>query len=51
MGKIYCDKCDSIFDSKEKFDEHFEEHYGITCESCPVDLVVQKFASLFRRKK
>lgn len=51
VNKIYCEKCDDVFDSKEKFDKHFEKHLGVSCESCPLDVAVEKIINLFRRKK
>lgn len=49
-SKIYCDKCDTVFDSKKKFEEH-QHNSQVSSESCPLDSAVQKFANLFRRKK
>ena len=50
--KIYCEKCDSIFESREKYDEHFTKHSsGFYCESCPIDMVVEKLVNLFKRVK
>ncbi|MEK6944917.1 MAG: hypothetical protein AABX15_00695 [Thermoproteota archaeon] len=49
-SKIYCEKCDTVFDSKKKFDEH-KHNSQVSGESCPLDSAVQKFANLFRRKK
>ena len=52
VKKIYCEKCDLVFDSKQKFDHHLEKHSsGVSCESCPIDMVVQKLTDLFKRKK
>ena len=50
-SKIYCEKCDTVFDSKKKFEEHQHNDLQASGESCPLDSVVQKFANLFRRKK
>jgi len=52
ISKIYCEKCDSIFESRNKYDEHFSKHSsGVYCELCPIDTVVQKLANLFKRAK
>lgn len=51
VNKIYCEKCDSVFDSREKFEKHIEKHSAVSCESCPLDMAVQKFVNLFKRKK
>jgi len=50
-SKIYCEKCDTIFDSKKKFEEHQHNSSQVSCESCPLDSAIQKFTNLFRRKK
>ena len=52
VSKIYCDKCDSIFESRKKYDEHYSKHSsGISCESCPLDIAVEKIIGLFKRLK
>ncbi|GFN40667.1 MAG: hypothetical protein YK1309IOTA_2220004 [Marine Group I thaumarchaeote] len=39
------------FESKEKLNEHRKEHgSGIYCESCPIDVAIEKITRLFRRK-
>lgn len=50
ISKIYCEKCDAVFESREKFEKHFENHSSTSCESCPLDVVVDKITKLFRRK-
>ena len=36
---------------KEELDEHFEpKSSGISCESCPIDSVIQKILGIFRNK-
>ncbi len=51
VSKVYCSKCDLIFESREKFERHFDAHYSnVICEACPIDTVIAKFVNLFRRK-
>ena len=50
ISKIYCEKCDAIFDSRKKYEKHLDQHSGISCESCPLDIAVDKLTRLFRRK-
>ena len=51
VSKVYCEKCDLIFESREKFDKHFDSHSsGIACETCPIDTAIAKFVNLFKRK-
>ena len=51
VTKVYCEKCDLVFDSREKFEEHFDRHSSnVSCEVCPIDTALSKFANLFRRK-
>lgn len=50
-SKVYCEKCDLVFDSREKFEKHFDNHsFNVTCEVCPIDTVIAKFVNLFRPK-
>lgn len=52
VNKIYCEKCNSVFESREIYDKHFEKHSsGVSCESCPLDMAIQKLVNLFRRTK
>ena len=52
VSKIYCEKCDKIFNSKQKFDEHSSKHSsGVSCESCPIDTVLGKIIGLFKKTK
>ena len=49
--KVYCEKCDLIFESREKFENHFDSHSSnIACEICPIDTAIAKFVNLFKRK-
>ena len=51
VTKVYCTRCDLIFESREKFEKHLDKHSSnIVCEVCPIDIVLSKFASLFKRK-
>jgi hypothetical protein len=52
MSKIYCEKCDEIFNSKQQYDKHYSKHSsGVSCESCPLDTVLGKIIGLFKRAK
>ena len=51
VAKVYCEKCDLVFESREKFEKHFDRHSSnIACETCPVDTAIAKFVNLFKRK-
>lgn len=51
ISKVYCSKCDLIFDSRQKFEKHLERHTSnYTCETCPIDVMIGKFVGIFRRK-
>ena len=51
VTKVYCEKCDLVFESREKFENHFDSHSSsVACEVCPIDTVIEKFVNLFRRK-
>ncbi len=50
VNKVYCEKCDLVFDSREKFEIHLERHsQSVSCETCPIDTVIAKFVNLFKR--
>ena len=49
--KVYCEKCDLILNSREKFLKHLETHSStIPCDVCPIDTVIEKFVNLLKRK-
>lgn len=51
ITKVYCEKCDLVFESREKFEKHFDSHSSnIVCEVCPIDTAIAKFVNLFKRK-
>ena len=51
ITKVYCEKCDLVFESREKFEKHLDSHSStIACEVCPIDTAIAKFVNLFKRK-
>ena len=51
MNKVYCEKCDLVFESRERFEKHLDEHSSnAMCETCPIDTAIAKFVNLFKRK-
>ena len=49
--KVYCEKCDLILNSRDKFLKHLETHSStIPCDVCPIDAVIDKFVNIFRKK-
>ena len=51
VAKVYCEKCDLIFESRERFEKHFDSHSSnFVCEICPIDMAIAKFVNLFKRK-
>ena len=51
VTKVYCEKCDLVFDSREEFEGHLDRHSpNASCEVCPIDVALSKLANLFRRK-
>ncbi len=51
--KIYCEKCDSIFNSREKFEKHLDSVHlsHVSCESCPIDTFFSKLVGFFKKKQ
>ena len=51
VTKVYCSKCNSVFESRKKFEKHLDEHTsGVSCEACPIDTAISKITGLFKRK-
>jgi hypothetical protein len=51
VSKVYCTRCDLIFDSRKAFEKHLDKHsYNPLCETCPIDIAISKFVNLFKRK-
>jgi len=50
VSKVYCEKCDLVFESRERFEKHLDSHSGVQCEVCPIDAAIAKFTNLFKRK-
>ena len=50
VTKVYCEKCDLVFESREKFEKHFDRHSSnVACEVCPIDTAISKFVNIFKR--
>ncbi|MGB0724894.1 MAG: hypothetical protein ACPGN7_05820 [Nitrosopumilus sp.] len=50
-AKVYCEKCDLVLNSREKYLKHLETHSStIPCDVCPIDTVIGKFVNLLKRK-
>ena len=48
--KVYCEKCDSVFNSRSDYFRHYERHVsGYVYESCPIDIIIEKFVKLLKR--
>jgi len=51
ITKVYCEKCDLVLESREKFEKHLDGHSSsVACEVCPIDTAIEKFVNLFKRK-
>ena len=51
VSKVYCERCDVLFDSRKKYERHLDGHSGRSCESCPLDTAVQRLARLLFGRK
>ena len=50
VNKIYCEKCDLIFNSRIKYEKHLDSHYSkVSCETCPIDTAIAKFMNIFKK--
>jgi len=51
VRKVYCTRCDTVFDSRKLFETHLIKHSStVLCEICPIDIAISKFVNLFRKK-
>ena len=49
-AKVYCERCDSVFGSREKFERHMDSvHSGTTCEVCAIDAAISKILGFFKK--
>ena len=49
-SKVYCERCDTVLDSREEYDRHMElTHSGVSCETCAVDAFISKVARFFKK--
>ena len=49
--KVYCEKCDLVLNSREKFLKHLDTHSSsIPCDVCPIDIISEKIMNLFKKK-
>ena len=49
VSKVYCEKCDLIFESHKSFEKHFDSHSSkFVCETCPIDIITTKIVNLFK---
>ncbi|NJK77554.1 MAG: hypothetical protein HC944_00060 [Nanoarchaeota archaeon] len=51
ISKVYCVKCDIVFNSRKTFENHLSKHLSSNqCEVCPIDIAISKFVNLFKKK-
>jgi uncharacterized C2H2 Zn-finger protein len=51
ITKVYCEKCNIVFDSRTEYDKHYDKHSGgMICESCPLDTAISKLIGFFKNK-
>ena len=51
VSKVYCTRCDMVFDSRKSFEKHLTKHSStVLCEICPIDIAISKFVNLFKKK-
>jgi len=50
QSEYLCNECGASFFFKEGLEKHFQRQHGIYCETCPIDIAVQKITDIFRKK-
>ena len=48
-AKVYCEKCDELFDSRSTYDSHMDKHSEVACATCPIDMALSKLTRWFKR--
>ena len=49
--KVYCTKCDLVFDSRKTFEKHLIKHSSnVLSETCPIDTAIAKLLNILKRK-
>jgi hypothetical protein len=51
VAKIYCVKCDELFNSRRSFEGHLSKHTSkVVSEICPIDTIISKLLNFFKKK-
>ena len=49
--KYYCDECSASFLTQEGLEIHFQRQHGNYCDTCPIDMAIQKITNMPRHGK
>ena len=55
VTKIYCARCDRVFESRERFEGHLGVHASArsdsdVCETCPIDAAIARIVRFLRHR-
>ena len=48
-SKFLCSNCNASFFTDQGLQRHYQWQHGIYCESCPIDMAIEKIVNLFRK--
>ena len=48
-SKFLCSDCNASFFTDQGLRRHYQWQHGIYCESCPIDMAIEKIVNLFRK--
>ena len=48
-SKFLCSDCNASFFTDHGLQRHYQWQHGIYCESCPIDMAIEKIVNLFRK--
>ena len=49
QSKFLCSNCNASFFTDQGLQRHYQWQHGIYCESCPIDMAIEKIVNLFRK--
>ena len=49
--KCFCGECNASFLTQEGLETHFQRQHGNYCDTCPIDMAIQKITNMLRHGK
>ena len=49
--KYFCDECSASFLTQDGLEIHLQRQHGNYCDTCPIDMAIEKITSILRHRK